>query len=356
MNLKLMNYNKDMLLCSNEESDLFYRCGKIHIYDKKKKIVTRCFRINNALFSIEPISRLLRRTPRAAIALDKYTFLLTCHGKIYLVSVVENRIAVEHIFAKGMNNPLSFGTRYDDNGNLIDILYGEYIGNGEKGAVSIYRRFSNEWRVVYTFAPHTIQHIHNIFFDKYKNRYLILTGDSDSESGIWEADVEFKKVSAIVRGLQKYRACVLMPVDNGFYYVTDTPLENNYVCWIGNNGEFKRLHEIAGPCIYGIEKNNSLYFATSVEGDSSFVKGGSLLNEWKYRLSNKLGKGVKDRYSHLYRLSTDGSLKEIGKMEKDFFPMLLFEFGNMKFPPSADDRVYVCPQSLRAEYGTYTIE
>lgn len=356
MTINLMNYSRDMLLCSNKGIDLFYHCGAIYIYDKKRKEVISRFRINKKVLSIAIVSRLLRRNPRAAIALDKYTFLFTYHGVIYRISASEDRISVDHTFSKGMNNPLSFCTRYDDDGKLIDLLYGEYIGNSEKGPVSIYRRSSNGWSIIYDFPSKTIQHIHNIFFDKYKNRYLILTGDSDSESGIWEADVDFKKVSAIIRGSQKYRACVLLPTKDGIYYVTDTPLEKNYVCWISNNGEYRKLHEIAGPCIYGIEKDDDLYFATSVEGDSSFVNSGSFLDEWRYRISYKLGNGVKDRYSHLYKLSMDGSLKKLCKVKKDLFPMWLFEFGTMKFPQSDDNSIYICPQSLMAKYGTYMIK
>ena len=39
-----------------------------------------------------------------------------------------------------------------------------------------------------------------------------------------------------------------------------------------------------------------------------------------------------------------------------WLPMWLFEFGNMKFPFSNEEKVYVCPQSLKAKYGTYIIE
>ena len=342
----IKKYNKYCLLCSQGRFDLFYYNGIICVYDKTNRRVVSRHRIDNCYF-FSFLSRLLRKKPRAAVALDNNTFIFSCHGKVYRLSIIESELVIEHEFLKGMNNPLSFCTRYDKNGNIIDILYGEYINNFSHEAVSVYRRFSNGWKNVYDFPAHTVKHIHNIIYDKYRNRYLIMTGDSDDESGIWEADPDFNSVSPIVRGSQKYRACVLMPTKDGFFYVTDTPIEQNYVYHLDNDGNLTAINEILGPCIFGIEKNDYLYFATSVEGDST-------LATWKYIFSSKLGNGVKDRYSHLYRLSKNGELEEIDKIEKDWLPMWLFEFGNIKFPSSNDNRVYICPQSLVKE-GTYYV-
>ena len=346
-----MNITKmydERLLCKTEDYLLCYKNGYIRIKNADGTNVIKEYRIHSYFKSIRLFERLLRYEPRVGIALDRKSFLFTDHGKIYYCSNENDCLRVEHSFDKGMNNPLSFCARYDEDGKIIDLLYGEYIWNTNRGPVSVYRRENDIWKKLFTFPDKTIQHIHGITYDKYRGRYLILTGDKDSESGIWEADIDFKKVEPLVRGSQKYRACLVFPTKEKIYYITDTPLEQNYVFSLDRDGIVHKVAPIPGPCIYGIIKSNALYFATSVEGNPN-------LGKWRYMLSNKLGPGVSDRYSHILKVSEYGAVEEIGKIKKDILPMWLFEFGNVKFPQSDDDKVYICPQSLRCKYGTYLI-
>lgn len=339
---------QETLLCKSKKYLLCYHRGRIIIKDISTAQNVLSKRINSYKRSFPIIARLFRFVPRAAVHLGDDVFLFSHHGAVYRCSPYDNAISIDHKFGKGMNNPLTFCTRYDENGSLVSLLYGEYIGNRDRGPVSIYSRTLTGWTEVYAFPAHSIQHIHNIVFDKFRNRYLIMTGDMDEESGIWEADVNFSNVRPLVKGSQKYRACVLFPTSHCVYYATDTPLEQNFVYCLDEENKIHEIAEMPGPCIFGIEKKGCLYFATSVEGDPT-------LGKWRYRFSDKLGRGVRDRYSHLFRISQNGIVEEIGKMEKDRMPMWLFEFGNMKFPVSEDEQVYICPQSLKAKYGTYVL-
>lgn len=105
-----------------------------------------------------------------------------------------------------------------------------------------------------------------------------------------------------------------------------------------------------GPCIFGKALDGKFYMATSVEGDPT-------QNIWKYRMSNKLGNGVKDRYVHLLEYSLNQQVKEILKIRKDIWPMWLFQFGNIQFPNVVNDKnIYICPQSTVYKSGTYILE
>lgn len=339
---------RERLLCAGAVYTLLYRGGCLIVRGTGNRDIVCKVRVHSRIGSIGILERLLRMMPRAAVSLDHDSFLISDHGRALRYEIPSNTIQEEHFFDKKMNNPLSFCQRCDADGKLIEVLYGEYIWNRERGPVSVYRRTDRGWQVAYSFPSNTVTHIHNIVYDRYRERYLIMTGDSDKESGIWEADLSFCHVEPIVRGQQRYRACLLMPTENCLYYVTDTPLEQNYVYRLDHDGSASLVSEVPGPAIYGIEKGEYLYFATSVEGNP-------MLGKWRYRFSDRLGRGVRDRYSHLFRLSRNGRLEEIGKMKKDWMPMWLFEFGNMKFPVSGDGNVYVCPQSLKARYGTYVL-
>lgn len=346
--MKLFQYIPERLLCKNKGSLLCYFKGYLVLRSSIDRSFIQKIRINPLQKSNIFIERLFRVGPRVAIAIDNDTYLFSNQGVIYKYSIKNNDFHAEHYFSKGMNNPLAFCKRCDESGNILDVLYGEYIWNPNREAVDIYRRMNEKWDKVYTFQENTILHIHNIVYDKYKERYLILTGDSDNESAIWEADLNFTDVRKIVGGKQIYRACVTFPCSNHIYYPTDTPLEQNWFIKICDDGSVEKIYKMPGPCIYGIVKNDNFYMATSVEGDPT-------LGKWRYRLTNRLGKGVQDRYVHLIKCNLNGDVAEIGKIKKDILPVWLFQFGNALFPESDDERIYICPQSTIFR-GTFIID
>lgn len=346
-------YLKEKLLCQTEKYLFCYNKGSIVLRSSSDKSFIQELRILPLIKSVKPVERLLRFEPRAAASISSDNFIFSLHGTIYNYSIKNNSISAEHNFEKGMNNPLRFCVRYDEAGNAVEILYGEYIWNNDKGPVSIYSRRNNTWRKVFAFPAGTVKHIHNIVYDKYKDRYIIMTGDNDSESGIWEADCDFRTVNPIVFGKQIYRACVCFPMKNCIYYATDTPLEENKIYKLQTNDDgsttLAGIYKMPGPCIYGTIINNNLYMATSVEGDPS-------MGTVRYRLSNKLGKGVKDRFVHIIRCSSDGTVSELDRLKKDILPMWLFQFGNAQFPQQSDNKcLYFCPQSVKGKKGTYVI-
>lgn len=346
-------YLKERLLCKTDKYLFCYHKGCVVLRKSKDKSIINKLRIQSIMKSTRAAERVLRYEPRAAFQIDDENFAFALHGAVYNYSVKKNIITAEHYFAKGMNNPLKFCVRYDENGNIVEALYGEYIWNTENGSVSIYRYRNKIWSEVFVFPSNSIKHIHNIVYDQYKDRYLILTGDSDSESGIWKADTDFKNVELIISGKQIYRACVAYPTKNGIYYATDTPLEQNklYKLYENNDGSVSldKIYDMPGPCIYGIILDDNLFMSTSVEGDPSVGK-------FRYRLSYRLGKGVKDRNVHIIKCSVEGNVSEIASFKKDILPMWLFQFGNALFPVQTDkSALYLCPQSVKGKKGTYVI-
>ena len=245
-----------------------------------------------------------------------------------------------------MNNPLSFCVLKDSTGLIKEIYYGEYIWNKDKGPVSIYKYDMKNWSVVYSFDKGLITHIHSVNYDAYHKRFIILTGDEDEESAIWEANSDFSSVRRIVGGSQIYRSCICFPTNDGIYYVTDSPSYDNFLLFLNNNCELKRVSPINGPCIYGIIHDNVFIFSTSVEGDFS-------LGRFRYKITNKLAKGIKDRFVHIYVFNFKEKLSEIAKFKKDSLPMWLFQFGNAFFV-NGDDSVFFYTQSTRGK-GTYKI-
>ena len=344
--MKIELYIKEKLLAGNSKYLLSYQNGQLFLRLTKNRCLVNKLRIHSRSKSSSLVERLMRLEPRVALSLDENIFLYSDHGAIYKYDAETNTVEAIHSFSRGMNNPLSFCVRKDADGRVTEVLYGEYIWNTEKGPVSIYKYDLKEWKKVYSFPANTIVHIHNVFYDQYENQYIIVTGDEDSESAIWTSDINFNNVKKLVGGSQKYRACVAYPTKEGIYYSTDTPLEQNWLYFLDKENTLHGIYRMPGPCIYGKVYDGCLYMATSVEGNPS-------LGGWKYRLSNKLGKGVTDRNVHIIRCNGEGKVEEVAKFKKDALPMWLFQFGNAQFP-EAEDGIYISTQSTN-EKGTYKL-
>lgn len=337
---------KARVLHVDGEGMLSYKNGSL-IYQTKSGN-QKC-KIGNKYNRIKILERLARKEPRCAAKIDDDHILVSFEGNILNYCISKNIITLEHKYSKGMNNPLEFLIMDDPVSGEKKVFYGEYIWNDTKGPVDIYRRKKGVWESVHTFPDNSITHIHNLVFDEHKNGFFILTGDEDSESGIWFADYNFKSVKPVLVGSQQYRACVAFPDEHGLYYATDTPLENNYIYRVELDADMnvvnhKRVYDMPGPCIYGCRHNGDMFFSTSVEPDSS-------LSTWRYRLTYKLGAGVRDRNTHIIKGSNNGKFEEIWQFKKDLLPIWLFQFGNVLFPKNDSKELYMVLQSTVKGHG-----
>lgn len=346
MHIETKKFIEEKMLAKNNKYILAYKKGCLLLRNSADRQLIQMLKIHRYYKTIPIVERILRYEPRLAVSITDDVFFYSDHGAIYKYDIRENNVSAIHYFRKGMNNPLAFCTRRNEQGDVTEILYGEYVWNTEKGPVSIYRYNLEVWEKVYTFPANTVKHIHNIIYDRYKKRYIILTGDENSESALWETK-DFSDVKMLVGGTQNCRACVAYPTPDGIYFATDTPMEQNWLSFIDDYKQIKKICKIPGPCIYGEIENNNLYMATSVEGDPS-------LGKWRYRLSNKLGNGVTDRNVHILMFTEQKKMIEVTRLKKDILPMWLFQFGNAQFPSTNDGKVYFTTQSTK-EKGTYIL-
>ena len=301
-----------------------------------------------ASFSLS--ARLFRMFPRAVYVLDDNTFIFGFSGRIFFVDVSKKAISIEHKFPVPMNSPLAF-TKVDGISGFDDcVLYGEYHANPQKNDMGIFARYDGEWKKVYTFPADQILHIHGFCTDKSNDRVLILTGDTDKESAIYEARNNFTEVRPLLIGCQKYRSCVAFSGEDFVVYATDTPLEPNAI-YQYHNGAVEKVYNMPGPSIFGteIEKDGEkqFVFATSVEPDSR-IKGK------RYWVTNKIGPGVKERYCHIVVGNMRKGFRTIIKLKKDWLPMTAFQFGNASFTSGVKESLFILPQSVR-RYNNKTI-
>ena len=344
--LENVSTNFKSLVAVDNHRILGYKNGIIYLFNINENTFQRIVKLPQSLFwkmcsNIRICERTLRMEPRFAIKLDNDKYLISYRGAIYRVSLSQKDIILEHKFIDGMNNPLYACNIQGLKGSDDGVYYGEYTGNLDKSPVSVYRRNPNtgKWKSVFSFKEGQINHIHNIVPDYINQRMLILTGDTDSASGIWSAKENFTTVAPLLIGSQKFRSCSLFPVGQGFVYATDAPLDKNYIFHsklIKGKWETEKLYELQGSVIYSVENNGVYYFSTTVEPDSN-IKGKRFL------ITNKLGPGIKDRNVNIIAGNLDEGFRVVVKYRKDIYPMGLCQFGAVHLTNLQEDQVILHP-------------
>lgn len=293
----------------------------INLYDFKIDFLTKISNYSK-LFR-----RLFRTDIRYGIQLDSNNLLVVRNKKIHRFNLTTLEIESSVVLPLG-SRPLNMTTVRSLEGFDDGVYFGEYFENPKKTKVRIFLYSNDTLTVVYEFENGIINHIHNIIVDYYSNCLWILTGDFGDSPGIYQATNNFNTVKCIVGGNQIYRSCVAFPTKEGLIYATDSQFEKNTIRLLyrsNNIWKTKSLYDINGPCIYGTSVGNNFYLSTSVEA----INSGNLIRR---HLRNIRGPGVIKNRSEIISGNIHLGFKTIYINDKDIFPFLLFQFGNIIFP------------------------
>jgi hypothetical protein len=215
--------------------------------------------------------------------------------------------------------------------------------------VNIYRIDSDlEINIVYTFPQGSIRHIHNIRCDE--SGFLIMTGDNEKKAGIYRVSKDWGNVEPWKIGEQRYRTVAGFPYQGGLLYATDSVEKENHIRYIGKDGDEKVLSAINGSCIYGCETKGFFLFSTTVEPH----EGQGLMHKFTYRL----GGGIKNRNVEIVAVDKkDLSFNVVKQLHKDNWPMVLFQYGRVRFAggQQVSDAVWCSPVACR-NYDGKTIK
>lgn len=326
---------------------LCYRCGKILLKENVGTVVeVRLFRSlkERWLSRFSYLNRFLRTGVRAAIAIDDNTVLLNIGCTVFELSV--NHLTLSQGWQCDNNvRPLIFTHVEGITGFKDGVYFGGYMGNMTKKLVNVYHRTGvDQWEVVYTFPQGTINHVHNIVTDPYRQCLWIFTGDFDEASAIWKVTNNFKTVERVVCNDQKYRGCVVFALPEGLLYATDAPFAEDYIYLFNpDTFEVKEQFAIDGSCIYGCKWNDNFVFSSTVEGD------GRNTSKMEFLFGRKRGAGIKNDYVHMYMGNLKDGFREIYKEKKDSMPYYTFQFGVFKFPYGANntDTLYFQPVATK---------
>lgn len=323
--------NKLSPLCFLSDNRLVcYRLGNLVIIEHDKIIGSyplfssgkeRIIGLSNALY------RLFRLGIRAAEAIDEKKIVLSVGNTLYEYDFIEKKLSDGYLIGDDIR-PLIFRTVTGLTSIDDGIYFGGYFGTRNKKPVSVYKRVETDsWKIVFTFPQGTIDHVHTIVSDVFRDCLWIFTGDLGEASAIWKVTENFKKVERIICDDQKYRGCVAFALPEGLLYATDAPFSDNFIYLL--NPETMQLREImpiGGSCIYGSQWQDKFVFSSTVEGDGRDV------SRIEFLFGRKLGAGIKDMYVRLYLGNLREGFKEIYKEKKDYMPFYTFQYGGFKFP------------------------
>ena len=279
---------------------------------------------------IRILSRLFRLEPRCATMLNDFIVILAIANKLFYVNIEERKIKRVIPVPLGLSTPLNllaYNNKY--------VYWGDYGMNRSYQPINIYRIDNNgEVEVVYTFPANTIFHVHNILYDKWKERFFILTGDFGDCVGIYTADLDFKRVEPFLIGNEQYRAVQGKVLKDGFLWATDAVMSKNHIYYVdySDPSKIENLSEINGSVIYGCNLIDGILLSTTVE---PYPSSKSL---FKTILDDRIAPGIVDRNIHLIYVDNDKNVKILGKFKKDFWPMQLFQYGQITFPYSDNNQ------------------
>jgi hypothetical protein len=277
-------------------------------------------------------ARLFRDGFHALAALPSGGFVAAVPGAIVRLGRNENEFQVTYRIARG-TRPLHVTAIPDGT-----VYWGEYFDNAGREKVHIYasRDGGASWAVAYTFPKGAIRHVHNIVHDRWENCLWVLTGDYGDECRILRASYDFSRVDAILQGNQQARAVALVPLADGLYFSSDTPLESNHIYRMERQGGLTRVSSISSSSIYGCRVTDCVFFSTMVEPSA-------VNRDRNVRVYGRGGHGNKDEQAWQPLLA----------WKKDRWPMGLFQYGNALLPDGDNATSYLALTTVAVEQDDF---
>jgi hypothetical protein len=142
------------------------------------------------------------------------------------------------------------------------VFWGEYFDNAARDEVHIYASSDAgaTWAVAYTVPWGAIRHVHNVIHDPWEDCLWVLTGDCGDECRILRASCDFSRVETVLQGNQQAGAVALVPLADGLYFSSDTPLETNYVYRLDRQRKLSQIATISSSSIYGCRVGDQIFF------------------------------------------------------------------------------------------------
>jgi hypothetical protein len=218
------------------------------------------------------------------------------------------------------------------------VVFGEYGRLSRSESVLVYAAdmYDLQFKPVFRFEANTVKHIHNVQWDKFRECYWVLTGDSDQESGIFGLSRYFEPMGWLVRGSQLFRAVKMFVCENDLIYGTDSETAENWIVRVTKeNGRIEKLKSIDGSSLHCSRMGDMYMISTTVEP--------SQINT--------------TRLCSIYQSVDLKSWSQRTSGLKDWWLSPHFQFGTFVLPESDNSRMVVYGgQGIKGLDGKFVIE
>lgn len=250
--------------------------------------------------------RLVRDGFHALAILLRGNMVAAVPGAIATLRAGESEFRVSHRLTRG-NRPLHITATPDGR-----VFWGEYFDNPKRAEVYIYASLDQgmTWQVSHTFVRGSIRHVHNILYDRWENCLWIFTGDYGAECRILRASLDFETVDEVAGGGQQTRAVAAVVNEDGLYFASDTPLEQNFIYYLSRRGRMLKLGAMPSSSISGCRNRSGMFFSTMAEP--------SKVNP--------------SRSVSVFGSGNGADWRSLAAWDKDRWPMKFFQYGNAFLP------------------------
>jgi hypothetical protein len=255
--------------------------------------------------------RLVRDGFHALAVLPSGELIVAVPGAIATLAPGEKEFRITHRLQRG-TRPLNITAMPDGH-----VFWGEYFDNPERDEVYVYgsEDRGTSWKIVHVFTRNSIRHVHNIVHDRWADCLWVLTGDIGEECRVLRVSPDWSRIETVMSGSQQVRAVAAVPMAEGLYFASDTPVEQNYIYKLNcekndRQGSLTRLSEINASVLCGCAVGDAIFFTTMIEPSA-------------VNLDQSVG---------LYGSSGGASWQRLGSWQKDLWPMKFFQYGNAFLP------------------------
>lgn len=279
-------------------------------------------------------ARLFRDGFHALAPLPSGGFVAAVPGAIVTLRPGESEFRVTYPIARG-TRPLHITVVPDGT-----VYWGEYFDNAVRDEVHIYASSDAgiTWSIAYTFPKGAVRHVHNIVHDAYENCLWVLTGDYGNECRILRAWCDLSRVEPVLQGNQQARAVAAVPMPDGLYFSSDTPLEQNYIYRIDRSGSLSRLAPISSSSIYGCRVGEHVFFSTMVEPSE-------VNRDRSVRVYGARCAGVAEAPAPLI----ENDWQPLLSWKKDRWPLKFFQYGNAFLPDGNNSTPYLAVSTVAVD-------
>ncbi len=261
------------------------------------------------IFGLFRLSRRALRLDKCNVFLHNDNLIIIRQGEVYFYNTAEDKLT-HTLSLRNCRNVLHQSINSTPDGY---IYFGEYGLNPDRNTVPVYRSKDGgmSWQEIYTFPAGSIKHVHGCYYDKYTDKIWVCTGDFEGENWLLVADREFKDITKIGDGQQKYRTCNLIFTSSEVHWLMDSQLETSYHIVLDRTTNKTTVgQKLMGPVWYIKELEGNKYLAATAQ---------------------EIGKGVLDEKVHLYYSEDLKNWETIRTFDHDGLHKKYFKFGVVGF-------------------------